>query len=154
MYNKSINPQNLRPVKKSERLYNRHLRQLHFIDAVDTLWKDNGSVHPNLSNLCKVVAQSPAPQFYISPKHALEKYNLYLQTGTIHTDCPYTRQMYLDIFTRFQSIYLQKNNIDFKYAIMQDVLDTPAPSFYINPSSALAFYYRSMAYRRSLCNKA
>ena len=56
--------------------------------------------------------------------------------------------MYLDIFARFQDRYNRQGGIDFKYSVMQDILEQPAPSFYINPSAARAFYYRAMAARR------
>lgn len=135
-------------VKPSERLYNRRLRQTHFVQAVDKLWKTAFASRPNLTYLCRAVAQSPAPQFYVSPKHALEQYNLWLSTGTVRTACPYTRQMYLDIFTRFQARYDRQGGIDFKYSVMQDILEQPAPSFYINPSAARAFYYRALAEKR------
>lgn len=58
--------------------------------------------------------------------------------------------MYLDIFERYQTLYRQQKGLDFKYSVMQDVLEQSAPSFYINPTAALAFYYRAMATRRAL----
>ncbi len=121
---------------------------MHFIEAVDRLWKAKFISRPRLSYLCRTVAQSPAPQFYITPKQALEKYSLWEQTGRIEGESEYTRRMYQDIFTRFRARYAESGGIDFKYVIMQDVLEQPAPSFYINPNAALTFYYRAMAYRR------
>ncbi len=141
------------PVRLTERNYNSHLRQQHFVEAVDRLWKAKFISRPRLSYLCRTVAESPAPQFYITPKQALEQYNRWEQTGEIRCEGEQTRRMYLDIFTRFRARYAESGGIDFKYVVMQEVLEQPAPSFYINPSAALTFYYRAMAHRRSRHSK-
>lgn len=57
--------------------------------------------------------------------------------------------MYLDIFSRYDAL-VESGSCDFKYSIMMDVLDSPAPSFYINPSAAHAYYYRAMKERRKM----
>lgn len=96
-----------------------------------------------------LVAGQAAPQFYITPKQALDQYNQYKRSGKLDTDNPLTAQMYHDIFERYEKL-LATNPCDYKYSIMQDVLESPAPSFYIKPSAATAFYYRAMAYKRRL----
>ncbi|MBQ8100059.1 MAG: hypothetical protein IJ640_00345 [Prevotella sp.] len=83
----------------------------------------------------------------------MEKYNEWLCTGTLNAATKATRQMYLDIFSRYQDRLSANNGIEFKYSLMQDILESPAPSFYITPSSAAAFYYRAMAYKRTLSKK-
>lgn len=121
---------------------------------MDKLWKKSTSQHPNLKKLCAVVSTSEAPQFYITPKQALEKYNEYKRTGTI-AHCgssEVTRSMYKAIFERYEVASANSRGLDFKYSIMQDVLESPAPSFYISPNTAFAFYYRAMAYKRTLAH--
>ena len=120
---------------------------------MDKLWKTTSSSHPNLKKLCAAVATSAAPQFYITPKQALEKYHEYKRTNTIRVSSAATRQMYLCIFSKYEDAYATRGNVEFKYSIMQDVLESPAPSFYISPSAAIAFYYRAMAYKRTLARK-
>lgn len=96
---------------------------------------------------------SAAPQFYVTPKQALYAYNKYKRTGTISASSEITRQMYLCIFGKYDAALAAGNGADFKYSIMQDVLESAAPSFFINPSVAFVFYYRAMAYKRSLARK-
>lgn len=79
-------------------------------------------------------------------------YNLYRKNGYIKGKSAVTTQMYLDIFSRYEARYAEARSNDFKYTIMQEVLDNTAPSFYIEPKAALAFYYRAMAQRRLLKN--
>ncbi|MBQ6724032.1 MAG: hypothetical protein IJQ84_05920 [Paludibacteraceae bacterium] len=61
--------------------------------------------------------------------------------------------MYLSIFAKYDAL-INGGTSDFKYAVMQDVLEQPAPSFYLNPSSAVVFYYRAMAQHRKLCRES
>lgn len=76
-----------------------------------------------------------------------------MQTGIIDASSEVTRNMYRCIFDRYKIALDANNGADFKYSIMQDVLDAPAPSFFITPSAAIKFYYRAMAYKRSLAHK-
>ena len=126
---------------------------MHFLEAVNKLWKSTSSAHPNLKKLCVVASQSAAPQFYITPKHALDKYSEFVQTGVIDASSEVTRDMYRCIFARYKVALDANNGVDFKYSVMQDVLDSPAPSFFITPTAAIKFYYRAMAYKRSLAHK-
>lgn len=123
------------------------------MDAVDKLWKETSSSRPNLKKLCAAAASSGAPQFYITPKQALEKYCEWKRTHTFSASSSETRQMYLCIFSKYEEAYKASKGMEFKYYLMQDVLDSPAPSFYISPSAAVAFYYRAMAYKRTLARK-
>lgn len=138
---------------KSERIYNSQLRQLHFIEAVNKLWKKTLSKHPNVKRICEIASSSPAPKFYISPKRALSKYYEWKQTGSIKNVTELTNSMYELIFERYEEALKLNNGTDFKYSIMQDVLDSPAPSFYISPYSAYNFYCRSIRHKRALAKK-
>ena len=134
---------------QTEKTYNHHQKQLHFIEAVQQLWDSKTFTRANLSRICRRVATLSAPQFYITPKQALEQYNRYKHTGRIYCKNPHIRQMYIDIFERYEQ-QVSNGDDDFKYIIMQNVLSEPAPSFYINPNNAMTFYYRAMKYKRML----
>lgn len=100
-----------------------------------------------------MAASSAAPQFYIAPKQALEMYSTYLRTGNIPVSLDVTRQMYLCIFERYKAALAQSGNTEFKYSVMQEVIESPAPSFFIVPKMAASYYYYAMRYKRSLCRK-
>lgn len=142
----------LRSVKKrkSERVYNSHLRHLHFIEAVDSLIKKSHSSKVKLDKICRIAASSAAPQFYIAPKQALEMYSRYVRTGEIPVSQEVTRRMYLCLFEKYKAALEQNGNTEFKYSIMQEVIESPAPSFFISPKMAAYYYYVSMRYKRSL----
>lgn len=138
---------------KSERIYNFHCRQLDFIEAVNKLWKKSHSNRPNLQRLCALAAASPAPRFYVTPRHALDEYGDYTRTGVICRENAIAKEMYRCIFERYERALADSNGVEFKYAIMQNVLDEPAPSFYLSPKAAYAYYCNAMAYKRSLSRK-
>lgn len=131
---------------KTERTYNAGLRSEHFIAAVHKQLHGGKKPFP-IGKLCAMVAASPAPQFYVAPKRALEMYNLYRKTGRIIPSSERHLQMYLEIFRRYDEMMASMQGA-FKYSVMQDVLEQPAPSFYIEPSGATEYYYRAMAARR------
>ena len=131
---------------KTERPYNTELRLQHFREAVDRQFRKSRRLL-SLKQVCALVATQPAPQFYITPKQALEKYNLYKQGKDIKADNPRIRQMYMDLFERYEEARAKLGG-GFKYMIMQDVIDSPAPSFYFSPTSAADYYYRAMEEKR------
>lgn len=51
------------------------------------------------------------------------------------------------IFERYEQALANNITGDFKYSVMQDVLDAPAPSFFLNPDAAVKFYYHALARR-------
>lgn len=137
---------------KSEKSYIQHLKKLHFVEAVYRLWKQAGG-KLDLSKYCPLAAASVAPQFYLAPTHALEIYAQYKNTGTTEAKKGMTQQMYVELFKRYEQLLAEndsKNTHLSKYSIMQDAIETQAPSFFIEPSYAVNFYFRAMAYKRTL----
>lgn len=148
--------QNFKPRRsvKSERIYNFHLRQLHFIEAVNKLWKKTPSGKLNLKNLCTLAAAtSPAPRFYVTPRHALDQYFDYKRTGVVCRKNDVAKDMYKCIFERYEKALEKNNGVEFRYSVMQNVLDEAAPSFFLSPKSAYSFYCRAIEYKRSLARK-
>lgn len=76
-----------------------------------------------------------------------------MRTGSIQVVSDITRSMYMCIFEKYRAALEANGGLDFKYSIMQDVLESPAPSFFISPTDAKGFYYRAMKYKRSLARK-
>lgn len=136
---------------QTERTYNSIIKQRHFVNAVDALVRQKVFLHTPLKIVCAQAALLPAPRFYITPKQALEQYRYYKKYGNLSSLNNLTRQMYLEIFDRFDNIC--KNKKDFLYQCMQEVLNQQAPQFYINPDSAIAYYYRAINNQRKTINK-
>lgn len=106
-----------------------------------------------MRKLCALAATSPAPRFYVTPRHALDQYSDYKRTGSVCRNSQMAQEMYKCIFDMYEKVLAENNGTEFKYSIMQNVLDSPAPSFFLSPSAAYAFYCNAMAYKRSLARK-
>lgn len=132
---------------KTERTYYSELRLAHFLDAVNKQLKRSKKVI-TIQHACAITAQEPAPQFYITPKQALEFYSEYKRTGKIPASKSNIRQMYEDIFLRYTQKQEELGWAGVKYLVMQEVLDEPAPSFYFNPKSAQQLYYKAVLLKR------
>lgn len=77
-------------------------------------------------------------------------YYRYKQTGSVNCTQNVKRRMLTCIFERFEAALAASDGSEFKYSIMQDVLDAPAPSFFISPESAYLMFYKALHYKRSL----
>lgn len=83
----------------------------------------------------------------------MDEYCEYKRAGVICRKDKIAREMYKCIFERYEKALAENNGTEFKYSIMQDVLDGAAPSFFISPIAAYDFYCRAMRYKRSLSRK-
>lgn len=104
-------------------------------------------------DICKMVAASPAPRFYIEPRKAVEHYKKY-RDGVSKIRHPMKRKMYAEIFARYEAIMSQisKNNRHyFRIIVFEQVLKQPAPCFYLEENSAVKYYYKIL-YEKRLYN--
>lgn len=98
--------------------------------------------------VCRKVATSPAPRFYISAEEALRHYSKWKKTGKLNFKKKSTEQMYLLIFKRYEAILERDGNLTFSYIAMSEALNSEAPCFYMNPDLAYLFYYKAMKHKR------
>ena len=131
----------------NEKTYNSNLRREHFVSAVKKRFRSTKKCVP-FDVICAAVATQPAPQFYVTTERALIMYQTYKRTGCIHTKTPLIRQMYEEIFRRFEEKLQSRGGRAFKFVAMQDTLSEQAPCFYIAPEKAQFYYYHSMAFCR------
>lgn len=94
------------------------------------------------------MANQAAPRFYVSLEQALIQYGLY-KNGKSNICSVVRRQMYAEIFARVDSVIQLSRGIMPYYAAMEIVLEQQAPSFYLNDTSAVIFYYNACKHKRS-----
>lgn len=90
-----------------------------------------------------MVANTVAPCFYVGLDQALKQYRLY-KYGHSNIKNDIRRQMFAEIFVRFESLMRETNGSMYQYTAMELVLAQPAPSFYMGDTYALQFYYNAM----------
>lgn len=102
------------------------------------------------TSICKIVADYPAPRFYVDYKNALVQYALYKKgQSNIHRDSK--RRMYAEIFSRYEHLVNVAVSTGQKVVmseIMTRVLEQEAPSFYYDGDASWKMYYRVMRNRR------
>jgi hypothetical protein len=124
-------------------------RQKDFLAVYDKSVKELVSLNIafRTKDVCKLVAQSKAPRFYVSLEEALYQYRLYVR-GKSDIRCIERRKMYAEIFSRYEQLMIASGGVAYQYDIMSAVLMQPAPSFYLSDSSAISFYYKAMKEKR------
>lgn len=120
-------------------------------DAVVKYFRDN-NITFKTTDICKVVAKTPAPCFYVSTEQALFQYWLY-KNGKSDIRNEVRRKMYAEIFVRFEDLMKRSGGSMYLYAAMEVILSQTAPCFYLNDSSAISFYYRAMEKKKEKSKK-
>lgn len=130
-----------------------YLKQCHFVDKVNEAYKAflEQGLNYNLDTICKIIANSPAPRFYVGVSLAMLEYSRY-KKGISAIRRAEARKMYAEIFARYEQlvrIAVASGQIVRKYETMRRVLEQEAPSFYYSDISALKTYYRFSQKRRN-----
>lgn len=92
--------------------------------------------HINMRQLSTDLVHRPAKRFYISVEHAariitqIEKGDVYHSSRS-----PSLKEMYYEIYARYKS-YQRHHPDTGKYIIIENILATPAPRFYMEPHTA------------------
>jgi hypothetical protein len=76
----------------------------------------------------------------MSVEQALQQYRLF-KRGESNIRNVERRKMFAEIFVRFEQLMRETQSKLFMYDAMCKVLSQPAPSFYLNDTSAILFYY-------------
>ena len=129
-------------------------KEKDFLEAYNKCMKNiKRPVVMKVHEICRLVALSPAPRFYVSVEEALRQYRRYKRTGQIDFPRQSTRKMYMEIFRRYEEALEKCGASCFKFSIMNDILESQAPCFYMETSSAFKFYYRAMSHKRKSCRR-
>lgn len=92
------------------------------------------------------LANSPASRFYVSESRAVEVILRHIRTGEWGIKPGPRRQMYMDI-ERLASVLMSLSpGMDFCDAVYE-VVNSPAPSFYLTPDSCRVILYAALSER-------
>lgn len=98
------------------------------------------SIH--LPDICKAVALSPAPRFWVSPMRAAIVISQIRRGDRLDNMRPTTRDMFMEIYRR--AISLQAEHPDLTMlAIARKVVESPAPQWYLTPDTVKVLICRS-----------
>lgn len=92
-------------------------------------------------------AQSPSSRFWITPRKALLHIHRLIEGDTLPEMLPRHRERYIELRTRFEIIKKQQPKLK-DCEIARIVVEQPAPSFYLMPTTATKLIYSTLRHRR------
>lgn len=102
-----------------------------------------------VSQFAKWCAEQPAPSFFVEFKDARRNVSLILRGKP--TECnlqnPHSR-VYIDIAERLKKHPQYKSEKRYCYTPIHDILNEPAPSFYLDEESIKSIIYKNLRKRR------
>lgn len=113
---------------------NSELRR-EFINRLGGNWKNINEIFMELSSM-------PASRFYISEERAYALLKVKIRRGKWHPDIlPRCREMMEEIYRRVNTLMDSDSSLSLKDAVF-DVVNSPAPGFYLSPRSIRTILYR------------
>ncbi|MCM1153183.1 MAG: hypothetical protein NC328_05975 [Muribaculum sp.] len=94
----------------------------------------------NLSDVFHQVARMGAPRFYVSEQRALTVVKHIKRTGEFPVMNATRRSLFGDIWRRFQCMSRAHPDMS-DYDIVFEIVNSPAPSFYLTPRSVRTILY-------------
>ena len=141
------------PTNDSYKIENTNLKKLHFAEAVYRLRKKKEYAKYDLKSACVAACNQGAPQYYVTAKHALERYSQWKRLGDIENVSECDRRKFMEIFEKYEAERIKMPRENQKFSCMLNVLTSPASSYFISEGGILDFYYRAIMYKRSLARK-
>ena len=96
-----------------------------------------------------MAVNSPAKQFYVSTEEASRRVSQMINGRDTGIRSVYRRKMYEEITKRFLELRSRFPNIGLRQGV-EEVIYQPAPSFYLNPSSAKVIFHH--IFRKKRCH--
>ena len=102
-----------------------------------------------VSQFAKWLTEQPAPSFFVEFEEARRNVSLILRgkPAEVNLQNPHSR-VYIDIVERLKKHPQYKSEKRCCYALIQDILDKPASSFYLQEETIRSIIYQNLRKRR------
>lgn len=102
-----------------------------------------------VNQFAKWLTEQPAPRFFVEFEDARRNVSLILRgkPAAVNLENPHSR-VYIDIEERLKKHPHYISEKRYRYTPIQDILDEPAPSFYLDEETVRGLIYRKMRERR------
>lgn len=94
-----------------------------------------------MSDIAERLAECPSPRFWISEERAFRIVRRCLQSGVLPKVRANTAAMYAEIVRRVRQLLATQPGRDVR-ATVYEVVNSPAPSFYVTPAYARTLMYQ------------
>ena len=117
------------------------MKSLAIVEAVHKVMRENPEM-PVMDAL-EVAYSSPAPSFFIGYGLAVKYVAAYDKGRGIKTARPELREKIKELHRRYKK-RMESKHTGWKYTVMREIIEEPAPSFYIAKSSFINNFYTAL----------
>lgn len=130
----------------------RDTRKQDIIDSFFKTLKEQRKTRPFITQneVIEQAAKGSAPRFYVTFENARRFVSLLMRGKRLPIVNKNKVEMYKEIYRRYRK-QAQECDSRYKYLILEDIIEEPAPSFYIDEETFRGIVYRAL---RSNGNKA
>ena len=130
----------------------RDTRKQDIIDSFFKTLKEQRKTRPFITQneVIEQAAKGSAPRFYVTFENARRFVSLLMRGKPLPITNKNKIAMYKEIYRRYKA---REKNCDnrYKYVILEDIIEEPAPSFYIDMETFRGIVYRTL---RDTCRKS
>ena len=116
------------------------IRDRHFMQQCRNLMADRSLHFDTMAEVTAMAASMPAPMYYVSYAYALKRLHEFMLTGTLRVNSAHGGAMWCEILDR-TAIKAATTLLSPEEALAR-VLQEPASSYFISPSTAKRLYFR------------
>lgn len=120
-----------------------------FIECITSVRREYGDMgkYIPMRQLIQIAIHRPARRFYISPEEATRQINNIQRGRGVKIRSTEKKQMYADIYKKYLEAVFDSELMEYKYNLIERIVNSEAPRFYINPNEAtrqIREYYRKI----------
>lgn len=132
---------------------NDSVREIRRQDIVDTFYrtfKEMRKTRPfaSLGEIIEQATRSSAPRFYVSFENARRFISLLIRGKELPIANKNKIAMYKEIYRRYKA-RVKNVNARYKYVVLENIIEEPAPSFYIDEETFRGIVYKTLRERRN-----
>lgn len=128
------------------------LKMEDFIDTVNAVKKEYRMAGRSIQNrrALQIAVSKPAKRFYVSVEEAIRQINNIKRGNGLRFKSSIKAEMYSDIYKMYINEVLNGDDMEYKYDLIERIVTSPAPKFYINAKNAekqIRYYYNHLIKR-------
>ncbi len=125
------------------------LKMEDFIETVNAVKKEYRAAGRSIQNrrALQIAVLKPAKRFYISVEEAIRQINNIKRGKGLCFKSSVKAEMYGDIYKMYLNEVVNGDDIEYKYDLIERIITSPAPKFYINAKNAekqIRYYYNHL----------
>ena len=118
-----------------------HLRNNDIVENYFATLKNNPS--KRIEEILRITAKSSASRFYVTFENARRFTSLLMRGKRLPITNSNKRKMYMEIYRRYRE-RVKDSDARYKYLILEDIIEEPAPSFYLDEEIIRQIVYTTL----------